>query len=346
MSDDKMTPEESRAFLAALADGELEVENQREVLERLAADPTNSERVRFQQALRRLMSKCMDCEKTMRCPDELKQSILQAWDEDGAEAAYELKEEAAAEEEPASELRLVGRETLKPVGGPGEEQSERSGVVDRMSRWLPPLAVAAAIGLVAGFLLHAGLRGGEPGGVNVVDGSGVGVGGATPVALVIPAEQRVRFTTRHRQCTDLPTELMQRERFPETLDGMPEAIASVVGGPLEGIQMDLSDLGLVFTAAGVCPVPGRNAVHVIYHEDEAVSGGVEKPAAVSLWVRAVRPGDERLQAGSVYATQAGVDGLRSEGMVLTWVRGGYRYYMVSDSMDLGLQATRGLQGAI
>ncbi|MEM1213913.1 MAG: hypothetical protein AAGI68_16620 [Planctomycetota bacterium] len=334
MSDDKMSPEESRAFLAALADGELEVQNQREVLERLGADPANSERVQFQQALRRLMAKCMDCEKTMRCPDELKKSILQAWDEDGVE-------QGAGAREAAPELRLVGRGTQKTTDAAGP------GVWDRLGRWLPPMAVAAAIGLAAGFLLHAGLEGGGSGvddGLSGVGGAG-GVGGATPVALVIPAEQRARFTARHRQCTDGPDALMERERFPETVDGLPAAIASVVGGPLQGVEMDLSDLGLVFTAAGVCPVPGENAVHVIYHEDGA-SGGLGKPNAVSLWVRPVQAGDERLQAGSVYATQSGVDGLRSEVMVLTWVRAGYRYYMVSDSMDLGLQATRGLQGAI
>ncbi|MEM6553383.1 MAG: hypothetical protein AAF750_14800 [Planctomycetota bacterium] len=335
---DKMTPEESRAFLAALADGELEVENQREVLERLAADPTNAERVRFQQALRRLMSKCMDCEKTMRCPDELKQSILQAWDaDDGADQTFELKEP-----EPEPELRLVGGGTLKPVGGASESQAAGPGWGERLGRWLPPMAVAAAIGLAAGFLLHAGLGGGDPSGG---EGGVGGLGGATPVALVIPAEQRVRFTNRHRECTDAPEALMERERFPETLDGLPAAIASVVGGPLEGVQMDLSDLGLVFTAAGVCPVPGENAVHVIYH-GESADGSVEKPVAVSLWVRPMRRGDERLQTGSVYATQAGVEGLQSERMVLTWVRGGYRYYMVSDSMDLGLRATRGLQSVI
>ncbi|MEM8783849.1 MAG: hypothetical protein AAGE65_13475, partial [Planctomycetota bacterium] len=58
--------------IAAFADGELNPEECCDLLREAAEQPDVAKSAEHQRQLRKLLAGCMDCEVTMRCPDELK----------------------------------------------------------------------------------------------------------------------------------------------------------------------------------------------------------------------------------------------------------------------------------
>ncbi len=74
---DSMSPRDCRKFLAAFADGELDVRDNCRVLEQLAMDPANARRVAHQQQLRELVKRCVEEQQEAigGCPASLRQEI-------------------------------------------------------------------------------------------------------------------------------------------------------------------------------------------------------------------------------------------------------------------------------
>ncbi len=109
-----MNHEEAHNLFAAFVDGELDTQQKLRVLELMAADPTNTQRVLHQQQLKHACGRVMDSPE-MRCPDRLRQSIA----------------------------GLVGVET--PIAANYASSKDADPVLARIGRWVAPLAVAATL---------------------------------------------------------------------------------------------------------------------------------------------------------------------------------------------------------
>lgn len=268
-----MSSQEARKFLPAFADGELDVEQNLRVLEQMAMDPTNTKRVLHQQQLRQACARVM-CGPEKCCPDALR-ATLEALAKD--EAGNENSPPAGVRGENPGET-FGGTPGGGPGGGPGalrsgaggggasENRAEREPVIGFIGRWLAPLAVAAVLFIGALVALNF---------YNPNQGA-VGPDHYTADGL-ITANLASTFAQRHDQCSLDTSALMHSELFPAEVADLDDALAEHVGIAMKDASLDLSSLGYDYQIAGLCPVPGNEAVHVIYQNPEGRS--------LSLWIK-------------------------------------------------------------
>ncbi|MEO0514956.1 MAG: hypothetical protein AAF086_06635 [Planctomycetota bacterium] len=132
-----MNHEEAHHLFSAFADGELDAEQKLRVLELMAADPANTQRVLHQQQLKQACGRAMVSSAAV-CPDELRQKIT---------ALADTQAPAAA--------------------GPALSEDENP-VLARIGRWVAPLAVAAT--LLIGALVALNVMNNPYGGGYTADG--------------------------------------------------------------------------------------------------------------------------------------------------------------------------------
>ena len=288
------SPHKTWEKIAAFADGELSGEECCDLLKEAMDQPDHAQCVEYQQQLRKLMAGCMDCEKTMRCPDELKNCIEGLADEHCTDAT---KDEAVT---PAAVTS-----TQAPL-----KASPSPSVIARIGQWAP-LAVAAAL-FIAAIGVYQGARNTPGGSVEA---------GLLPVALVSEME------ARHVRCTSGATPLYMNEAFPTDIELLDEALTDRFGPEMADAALDLSSIGYAYRVAGLCTVPGRGAVHVVYTSNTPDPHGRQR--SLSLWIKpynaetdpAIEPGDMHTAADDKHAHP-----------IVVWRDAAMIYYLVGDAM--------------
>ncbi len=279
--------------IAAFADGELSAEECCALLREAMADPDRARCVEHQQKLRELLSGCMDCRKTMRCPDELKRCI-----------------EGLADE------HCTGSKTNKPPNAEKQrdEASDRfkhPSTLARLSAWLP-LAAAAVLFLAALAVFFNAPRGGTA---------------PAPTASLISAARINHFEQRHVRCTSGVIMPVAADTFPDDVTLLGDALADRLDTPLGDMPLDLGSIGYDYRLAGLCTVPGRGAVHIIYASHATDEHGRQR--TLSLWIK---PYDPQTDPGLEPGVPAVAADESHPHPIVVWRDDRLIYYLVGDAM--------------
>jgi len=284
-----------QALLAAVADGELDVEQAMERLaqENAGAVAQNQSQERFKAVVARSMA------REINTPDALRASILAI--ADGAEGTQPANASGIAKD--------------SSFASPMVNREQHNSVLARIGRWAPA-AVAAVLflGTLTMLQLNAGLGGQSDGQSTYVY-----------AASLIDDTMSRKFKSRHTVCATDVGELIQKTPLPNNVEQLPGAMADYFGTPQpDAIPLDLSVMGYEYSAAGNCNAPGKGALHVVYHAKHNGS-----PAdALSLWVRPV-DGNYEMAEGRVYRAQVSSD----DAPVLAWTRNGLDYFLHGDNHE-------------
>ena len=264
--------------IAAFADGELDGEQNLEMLNRMAKDPSLAQRVTEHQKLRVAVGKAMG-DPSIKTPDSLRDQIMQMAREDSADT----------------------HRTPARQGSP---------VLARIGRWAP--AAVAAVLLFAALVVF-NQSGQAPTG-NPLVSSG----------QVLNASMVNKFGDRHNRCARHLTPMHGTDQFPQDLDALPGALSSYFHQPIDEEVLNLSALGYDFDVAGLCLLPGKGSVHIIYQSQTSTG----KPDTLSLWLRPYEEGSG-IELGKLYKTANPQENFP----MLVWRGGDMVYYIVGDSHD-------------
>ena len=306
MTDDltNLNPEQT---LAVYADGELDGELKRQLDEQLTTDPAAAKRVENQRKLRESIANVM-ADPSYQAPTELRDKIA------------ELARTVPSESSESPDDQTAGRVPTAPASG-----STGSPVFARIGRWIPS-AVAAVLLIGAFTVFNAGR------GQTITTAWGES-------ANVLNASLVHRFAGRHVQCSRNNVPLEETDRFPKNFTELPVALSEYLHTPVQPDALDFSKLGYVFDVAGLCVLPGKGAVHILYHAQS--TDPAAEPKALSLWLRPYPDGAPQgpadmpvLETDTLYASPATED---ANPMVI-WRHGGLAYYLVGDDYDTIEQA--------
>ncbi len=271
------TPNDTWDKIAAFADGELDGEQCCELLREAMAEPQQAKCVEYQQQLRKLLAGCMDCQKTMRCPDELKDCIDGLADEH----CVDCPDTAAPTAEPSG--------AATPAAVPPTTADAGAPVLARIGTWVP-LAAAAALFVAALGVFFAASQNDGP--ANAGDGQVV-------VAAPFSAQLVRNVETRHVRCASGLSAPLQADRFPKQVEALGDVVVERLGPAATGLPLDLSSVGYDYRLAGLCTAPGTGAVHVIYAGPADELTG-QRPM-LSLWIKAYDPAaDPDIEPGQKY----------------------------------------------
>jgi len=178
-----------------------------------------------------------------------------------------------------------------------------------IGRWLPA-AVAAMllIGVLATF--------------NAIDRPDKG--SLITSANVLNASMIDQFGDRHFKCSRKITPMYGIDQFPQNLTALPGALTDYFHQTIDAKVLDLSSLGYEFDVAGLCVIPGKGAVHLVY-QSKAPTGQAE---TLSLWLRPFEQGS-RIEPDRLYKA----DAPQQSYPMLVWRHGDMVYYLVGDSHD-------------
>lgn len=289
-----------KKFLAAFADGELDIEQTIEILSRLSMDPATAARVEHQQRLREAVARVMEgpeCrDNPTRCPEALRKEI----------------ERVMAEDRAGSDAPTPARGT-----SPNENASSdgrRSGVLGTIGRWMPLAAAAVLLVAALGLYLVSGV------------GSTDGLRPGSVASSILPASIAEKMDRRHGTCASDTTELLHHARYPESVRELPDAVAQNMNASGRGIvPLDLSVLGYRYQQAGECAIPGKPAVHVIYRADASSSAPAD---SMSLWITPDRGQFDALSDGRVFMARI----TETKHPVMLWKRGGLVYLLLGEKL--------------
>ncbi len=306
---ERMNDKEIRKYLAAFADGELDVEQNLCVLEQMAMNPQATRRVMHQQQLRQMVNRALR-EMTPAVDPALRQRI----------AELALETETVRDAESSNDVIGAADGIEKP-----RSNTAAPSVLARLTPWLPAIAAAILLAASAAIWFVAPPRGGT----------------STPPAVAIvrapdllDAKRINVLETRHQSCSERIELLHNAERFGRAIADVPSKVTGFLGEQTSPI-LDLSALGYEFSGAGECAAPGARAVHLVYrHRDAPVSS-----EAISLWVRADPEESINVQAGKLYE----VPRPQSAGSIVMWRTGGSVYYLVGDAAEEVKNAALALQ---
>lgn len=277
-------------LLAALADGELDGEQHSQMLKRMSQDPALADRIAEQQKLRKAIARVMD-DPSMKAPAALLDQITRMSGETQAEQAESFP----------PHLAETGSPVLAVIG-----------------RWLPA-AVAALFFIGALVALNmAGNR--DPGTGN---GTIANANHLITNGNVLNASLVDKFGNRHFKCSRHITPIHGADQFPQNLTKLPGALSEYFHKPIDPELLDLSALGYEFDMAGLCLLPGKGAVHIIYKSQAPGQADM-----LSLWMRPFEEGSG-IEADRLYTT---ADPQENYPMVV-WRHADMVYYLVGDSYD-------------
>lgn len=307
--------------IAAFADGELDAEQCDDLLREVAENPETAKSAEHQRQLRKLLAGCMDCEVTMRCPEELKKAIAGIADESTAPDQTQSPPETAEPTAPTP-LARIGRHPASP--------------------WRWGIAAALLFAAIGGFYVFNSER-------NAADDPAFATQiGDLPPAAQAPAgagislaafsDRRLNMlVSRHVQCSAGLTSPGNTDAYstdPQTLVGQ---VADTFGGTPVPVRLDLDRAGLSLRLAGRCVAPGRGAMHLLYDAQPTIARPDDNaPAAtVSLWIK---PYD---QAADPICTPGQLEVLADDGRphpVMLWRDADLMYVLVGDAMDQVIKA--------
>lgn len=236
---------ECRKYLAAFADGELDVDQNLRLLEHMKMDPNATARVAHQQQLRECVCRCMstDCPPM---PDLLKQSVVQ------------MLEEPSVDEHEAVIARIRPYQVTALLS-----------------------SIAAAIAICLSLFMYFNQPHVTPG----FSVSEVAIENHIPgfsdytAASILPVSQVDRFATRHTSCAQQISLLHHFASNPSNIEEMPKVISEHLGNQAYPC-LDLSNIGYQFAGAGPCKIPNDISAHLIY-KSTPESG---KQETISLWI--------------------------------------------------------------
>lgn len=310
MDDNDLQPD-LRRYIEAFADGELDVETNLRILERMAMNPKATQRVMHQQQLRKLVDQAMR-EQTPSVPADLRSRIMAI---SAAAALDESGRQAARSASLSFPLRL------RP--------------------WLP--AVAAVLVLALGLFLWSINRGGsgeQPGTKIVIDPPKPD---PSPARLQLAGLDKpiyredlmetgrvTRMGTRHESCSSKIENLYRADDFSTVLTEIPAKITKYLGPQIHVSLPDLTALGYEYRGAGACSLPGGKAVHLVYHP----IGSAGRSDSLSLWIRSDEAKAVKIEEGQLHTVT--LEG--SIHPVLVWRRGSAVYYLVGERSSLMKEA--------
>lgn len=267
-------------LLAAFADGELEGEQNHQMLKRLSQEPALADRVAEQQLLRKAVARAMD-DPSVKVPAALRDRI--------ARLSREMQTHNAR---PATANRAdTGSPVLAVIG-----------------RWLPT-AVAALFFIGALVALNAA--------------GNHDTGRLITSANVLNTALVDQFGSRHFKCSRRITPVQSTDQFPQNLSQLPGALSEYFHEPVDPELLDLSGLGFEFDIAGLCVIPGKGAVHIIYK-----SQNPGQADSLSLWMRPFEQ-CSGIEADRLYTVAEPQENFP----MIVWRHGDMVYYLVGDSYD-------------
>jgi anti-sigma factor RsiW len=272
--------------LAAFADGELDGEHNLAMLKRVGKEPSLAQRIAEHQKLRGAVAKAMDG-PSMKAPAGLREQVgqmAQSQDVSGEQARRVNVPRPAPPETGPTVLAVIGR-------------------------WMPA-AVAAVLFIGAMIALNqAGMLGRER---LITSGQ------------VLNASLVDKFGDRHFKCSRRISPMHGKDKFPQDLSALPGALSTYFDQPINKDVLNLSSLGYEFDMVGLCVIPGKGSVHVVY-KSQAATGQLE---TLSLWLRPFEEGSG-IEADRLYKTADPTENFP----MLVWRHGDMVYYLVGDSYD-------------
>ena len=285
-----------RKYIEAFADGELDVETNLRVLERMAMNPQATQRVMHQQELRRLVDRAMR-EQTPAVPADLRAKI------------QAMSRQAAADSNQNHSHNLA---------------HSNFSFTSFLRRWSPALAASILLG-VAIFLWSNRSNNNAPAPIDPPrEVFHDGTFDAPIIRTDLIESGRVsRMGKRHENCAAKIEALVGSDQFSKNLTEIPTKIATYLGPQISVPIPDLSALGYEFRGAGTCGLPGGKAVHLVYKPID----GTNRTDSMSLWIRGDETNQVQIEEGKLYsATDLG-----SAHPIMVWRRGSAVYYLVGNT---------------
>ena len=307
---DSMNEKDVQKYLAAFADGELDVQDNLRVLEHARMNPQAARRVMHQQQLRSAVARSMAAQ-TPALPDAVRAEI-EARSRACSDAGRTVRSDVSSE----GPGDAIDADTVDMDQG-------RVSVLTRIGRWMPA-AIAACLLIGAAWLYmfaHAGAQ--VPADARQVE----------HVSQMLSPAVQTALTSRHRTCTSTIERLVNSTRFPDDVDAMAPVVDAFLGVPGHAYPvLDLNAIGYAFEAAGECRSPGSRAVHLVYQPTNAATG------SISLWISADQGQLDHLAEDWLYKV-ADSDTARS---LVVWRHDGMIYYLTGESGAVVEDAARTL----
>jgi hypothetical protein len=238
---------ECKKYLAAFADGELDVDQNLRLLEHMKMDPNATARVTHQQQLRDCVCRCMgsDCPPM---PDTLKQSVLQM---------FETPSQDSIEQD-----AIIAR--IRPY---------------QITAWLS--SIAALIAICLSLFLYFN----QPVNTSQFADSPLATAQHIPgfndyaAASILPVSKVEQFSNRHTSCAEQLSRLHSFANNPTNIEEMPKVVSDHLGMQSYAC-LDLSSIGYEFARAGPCIIPGGKSAHLIYKAMPKTG----RDDTISIWI--------------------------------------------------------------
>jgi anti-sigma factor RsiW len=196
-------------------------------------------------------------------------------------------------------VKRLAAERGEAGGARVESRANPPSVLARLGRWVGPLAAAAVLALALLFGLTDRLGDGYSG-----DG-------------LVTARLAEQLGNRHDACALDPSILKGAQRFPAEVDHLDAALTDYLGTDLGDATLDLSAAGYAFVRAGLCTIPGRDAVHLLYRHADGRD--------VSLWLKPY-DGQPTLDPGVPYRPPSA----HTDRPTVVWRQGQTVFFLVAD----------------
>jgi hypothetical protein len=233
---------------------------------------------------------------------KLRQAVAGVMDDPALKAPAELRDRISqlAQTVPAHDHNGQHADTGSDTG---------PSVLAFIGRWIP--AAVAAVLLIGALVA-----------LNMVNNSGSGqlIGSSN----ILNASMVDQFGSRHFKCSRGIAPMYGTDQFPQDLTQLPGALSEYFGQPVEPDALNLSALGFQFDVAGLCILPGKGSVHIVY-ESQAPTGQTD---TLSLWLRPYEA-DLDIEPDKLYASQA----TQETYPMIVWRHGDMVYYLVGDDYD-------------
>ncbi|MCC6581062.1 MAG: hypothetical protein IT440_11540 [Phycisphaeraceae bacterium] len=290
-----MNEKEAKRYLAAFADGELDIEQNLRVLAYVNMDRAAATRVAHQQQLREWTGRAMR-EMTPAMPAWLVEQLGRIGESDAADPGY-------PRDVPRSSSGVQEQNDTPPGNFPLDYFFRGRG-------WSRGWAVAAVLALCALTIFASYLR--SPGVFHPIN---------TTTSTTLVSDSLVEaMIQRHRACIESLDRLHSYpDGNPLTIEDASLRIGEELGRPVYA-NMALDGAGYQFVKAGPCSLPGPHAAHVMYR------GGDARTGSLSLWMCA----DDRPWPLSDDQPVT-VRGEGSPHPILAWRHQGMLYFLVGDS---------------
>ncbi len=248
----------------------------------------------------RQMSNDPDTAERVAQHQQLRQAVARAMDDPSLTTPAVLRDQIA------QLAATVQADPPADAAPPASDQ--RTPVLAVIGRWLP--AAVAALFFIGALTA-----------LSIADRTGPQL---ITSANVINASMIDDFGARHFKCSRKITPMAQTDLFPRDLAALPGELSDYFDQPIDPDVLNLSSVGYEFDMAGLCIVPGKGAVHLIYTA-QAPDGQID---ALSLWLRPV-DADSGIEPNQLYTAAEPSKNFP----MLVWRHGDMAYHLVGDSYD-------------